>query len=101
MHVPFDVSNAPSGSILLVFLAAPVTFPARQHIVTGLTGLIRNDGALKAAPHPIRAVEGHRESVRPEAPLLCLHPATGLSSGEALINGGFLRIGQENPTSGE
>jgi hypothetical protein len=69
--------------------------------VIGLTGLIRNDGALKAVPPPIRTIEHPRESGRSGAPFLCLHPATGLSSGEALQNGGFLLICRENPTSGE
>jgi hypothetical protein len=56
---------------------------------------------LKAVREPIRAVEGLHESGRPEALFLCLHPVAGLSSGEALKNGGFLRICRENPTSGE
>ena len=99
-----DVSSAPSGSILSRISPAP-DVPAQvdsTHCNWVQPGLIRNDGALKAARVPIRASALVRpESVRPGGPRLCLHPAIALSSGAGLQNRGFLLICRENPTSGE
>jgi hypothetical protein len=75
------------------------------HIVTEFTGLIRNDGAFKAIPPPIRAVEDRRERftrIRPLGSAVTV-PTSGnwAVKRHRLAKRPVLRICRENPTSGE